>query len=113
MSLAFPVMGLFVVEGMLLVIDDSNFNLLLNEVPMKIKYKLRLAIESCFEPMGMFVSSLLLSIPHVNSKVLGMVLSAVFLVIALFLRKRIQEKIRKPQAVTPVVSVQLPQEILG
>lgn len=91
-SLTFPVLGLFVVEGMLLVIDDSNFNLLLNEVPGKIKYKLRLAIESCFEPLGMIVSSLLLSIPHVNSKVLGMVLSATFLVIALCLRKYIREK---------------------
>lgn len=94
-SLAFPVMGLFVVEGMLLVIDDSNFNILLNEVPVKIKYKLRLAIESCFEPAGMIVSSLLLEIPAVNSKVLGLALSSVFLCVALFLRHRYNSRPRK------------------
>ncbi len=87
-SLAFPIMGLFVVEGMLLVIDDSNFNILLNEVPGKIKYKLRLAIESGFEPIGMIVSSLLLEIPFINCKVLGLVMSGIFLGVALLLRHK-------------------------
>lgn len=105
-ALVFPIFGLFIVEGMLLVIDDSNFNLLLNEVPVKIKYKLRLAIESCFEPLGMFVSSLMLSLPHVNSKMLGLILSGLFLVIALLLRRHMGvRKTKRKEALLATVAM--------
>ena len=60
-SLLFPLIGFFVVEGTLYVIDDNNFNFLLNAVPSKLKYKIRVMIESFFEPIGMLTSALLLS----------------------------------------------------
>lgn len=87
-SLIFPLMGYLVVEGTLYVIDDSNFNLLLNAVPYKVKYKIRVIIESFFEPVGMLISALLLSVPWLDSKLLGLFLSAFLLIIALLLRKR-------------------------
>lgn len=87
-SLLFPIMGLFVVEGTLYVVDDSNFNILLNAVPTKLKYKIRIAIESFFEPIGMLISSLLLSSPFINSRMLGLVLATCSLAIALTLRKQ-------------------------
>ena len=86
---------------------------LLNEVAAKIKYKLRLAIESCFEPLGMFVSSLFLSIPYVNSKVLGAILSAFFLVIALLLRRRITDKATKPRNIPTTASIPLTYETIN
>lgn len=86
-SLMFPVMGYFVVEGTLYVIDDSNFNLLLNAVPSKLKYKIRIIIESFFEPVGMLISAFLLTILQIDSKILGLVLAACSLTVALLLRK--------------------------
>lgn len=86
-TLIFPIMGFFVVEGMLYTIDDNNFTLLLNAVPLKVKYKIRLMIESFFEPIGMLVSSLLITFAPVNSKTLGLVLAGTALFVALLLRK--------------------------
>jgi HEAT repeat protein len=85
-SLVFPLIGFFVVEGTLYVIDDSNFNLLLNAVPTKLKYKIRVMIESFFEPVGMLTSAVLLSFFQSQSKLLGLILAAVSLCIALVLR---------------------------
>lgn len=85
-SLLFPILGLFVVEGTLYVIDDSNFNLLLNAVPSKLKYKIRVTIESFFEPIGMLTSSLLLSVTWIDSKTLGLILAGISLCVALILK---------------------------
>lgn len=82
-SLLFPLIGFFVVEGTLYVIDDNNFNLLLNAVPSKLKYKIRIIIESFFEPVGMLTSALLLSFFQNQSKLLGLILSICALGIAL------------------------------
>lgn len=87
-SLIFPVLGMFVVEGTLYVIDDSNFNLLLNAVPIKLKYKIRLIIESFFEPIGMLVSSFLLSVAWIDSKILGLTLSGCLLIVAFAMKGR-------------------------
>lgn len=87
-SLLFPLIGFFVVEGTLYVIDDSNFNLLLNAVPTKLKYKIRVMIESFFEPIGMLTSAILLSFFQSNSKLLGLILSGCSLCIAMALRSR-------------------------
>lgn len=87
-SLFFPLIGFFVVEGTLYVVDDSNFNLLLNAVPSKLKYKIRVMIESFFEPVGMLVSALLISIFQSNSRLLGLILAGCSLCIALALRSR-------------------------
>lgn len=86
-SLLFPVMGFFIVEGLLYVIDDNNFTLLLNAVPHKLKYKIRLIIESFFEPIGMLVSSLLITFVPISSIQLGLILAMVALIVAWFLRK--------------------------
>lgn len=86
-SLVFPVMGFFVVEGMLYVIDDNNFTLLLNAVPTKVKYRVRLIIESFFEPIGMLTSSLLISYSSIDSRVLGLILATCALIVALIMRK--------------------------
>jgi len=85
-SLLFPLMGFFAVEGTLYTIDDSNFTLLLNAVPSRVKYKIRVIIESFFEPAGMLVSSILLTISATYSKMLGLFLVIVWLVVALGLR---------------------------
>lgn len=86
--LLFPIMGYFVVEGTLIVIDDSNFALLLNAVPQKVKYKIRVIIESFFEPVGMLASALLLTFFAESSKILGLILSLVAIVVAMGLRKQ-------------------------
>jgi HEAT repeat protein len=85
-SLLFPLIGYFVVEGTLYVIDDNNFNLLLNAVPSKVKYKIRVAIESFFEPVGMLLSALLLTFFQDYSKLLGFILACCLLIVALGLR---------------------------
>jgi HEAT repeat protein len=87
-SLVFPIMGFFVVEGMLYIIDDGNFTLLLNAVPSKLKYKIRLFIESFFEPIGMLFSSLLITFIPIDSKKLGLILAACALGVALLMRKQ-------------------------
>lgn len=85
-SLLFPLIGFFVVEGTLYVIDDSNFNLLLNAVPTKLKYKIRVLIESFFEPVGMLVSATLLTLFKESSKVLGLILATCLLIVAISMR---------------------------
>lgn len=87
-SLVFPLIGFFCVEGTLYVIDDNNFNLLLNAVPSKMKYKIRVMIESFFEPIGMLTSALLLSFFQEQSKLLGLVLALALLIVALFLSSK-------------------------
>ncbi|MBA3722158.1 MAG: hypothetical protein H0W88_07145 [Parachlamydiaceae bacterium] len=87
-SLFFPLIGFMVVEGTLYVIDDSNFNLLLNAVPTKMKYKIRVMIESFFEPVGMLVSATLLTFFKSHSKLLGLILAGCSLLTALALRSR-------------------------
>lgn len=86
-SLVFPIMGFFIVEGMLYIIDDNNFTLLLNAVPPKVKHKIRLIIESFFEPVGMLVSSLLIMYSPFDGKTLGLILAVIALGVALVLRK--------------------------
>lgn len=87
-GLLFPLIGFFVVEGTLYVIDDNNFNLLLNAVPSKVKYKIRVMIESFFEPIGMLLSALLLSLFQNQSKLLGLVLAIVLLCVAFALSSK-------------------------
>lgn len=85
-SLLFPIIGFIIVEGLMYVIDDCNFTLLLNAVPSKIKYKIRVTIESFFEPIGMLSSAILISFVQVDSKWLGLLLAILSLTVALALR---------------------------
>lgn len=87
-TLFFPLIGFFVVEGTLYVIDDNNFNLLLNAVPTKLKYKIRVLIESFFEPVGMLISAILLNLFQAQSRLLGLILAICALAIALALRSQ-------------------------
>ena len=85
-SLLFPILGFITVEGLYAVIEDNNFNLTLNAVPLKLKYKVRILIESFSEPLGMLISSILLSLPFINNLFLGLILSIVSLTIAFTIR---------------------------
>lgn len=85
-ALIFPLMAFLVCEGTLYIVDDSNFNLLLNGVPTKIKYKVRLFIESFFEPTGTLVSAILLSIPIFDPKIVALVFAFILLSVGLTLR---------------------------
>lgn len=87
-SLFFPILGFFVVEGLLNIVDDNNITLMLNAVPSKIKYKVRIMIESFFEPIGMLVGSLLIPIIPFSAKYLGLSLACIGLATAFMLRKQ-------------------------
>ncbi|MCH9633719.1 MAG: hypothetical protein S4CHLAM7_04520 [Chlamydiae bacterium] len=81
-----PVMGFIAVEGVLNLLEDNNFTLLLNAVPLKLKNKIRVTCESIFEPLGMLISSFLLLIFQAQSKLLGLTLSLIFLVSTCLMR---------------------------
>lgn len=81
-----PVMGFIAVEGLLALLEDNNFNLLLNAVPLKLKNKIRITCESLLEPLGMLVSSLLLLLFQAHSKVIGLGLSILFLILTSLMR---------------------------
>ena len=87
-SLLFPIMGFFYGEGTIIIIDDNNFNLLLNAVPVRLKYKIRITIESFFEPIGMLTSALLLSYAPIDSRLLGLILASIWLIVALALKRK-------------------------
>lgn len=86
-ALIFPVLAYFIVEGFLEVIDDCNFNLLLNAVPKNLKYRIRIFIESLLEPLAMLTSGCMLTIPYINSVLLCLFLSLIALMIAMIIRK--------------------------
>ncbi len=87
-TLTFALIGFFVVESLYPMIEDNNFNLLLNGVPLKIKAKVRVVIESFSEPVGMALSSLLLSSAFINWKVLGIFLALSSVIVATCIRKQ-------------------------
>lgn len=82
-----PLLTFFVCEGTLYIIDDNTFTLLLGGVPTSLKPKIRVFIESFFEPIGTLLSAFLLStIPF--SKVMGAITAAILLIIGWILRKK-------------------------
>lgn len=87
LALLFPLMGFFITESSLLVVDDNNFNLLLNAIPSRLKYKVRVIIESFFEPIGTLASALLLSFFAMDSKALSLFFACLLLIVCLFVRK--------------------------
>ncbi|MBX7066018.1 MAG: hypothetical protein K1X28_02190 [Parachlamydiales bacterium] len=80
------ILGLVAVDGILFTVEDNCFNLLSNAVPTKLKSKVRIINDSFFEPIGMLLSSLLLFAISGGSRVLGLILTAIFLVLALVIR---------------------------
>lgn len=87
-GLFFPVMAFFVAEGTTYVIDDSNFNLLLNGVPSKFKVSIRICIESFFEPLSTLICALLLTIAPFAATGIGLAFSLAALLVGLLLRYR-------------------------
>lgn len=86
LALIFPLMGFFIAESSLLVVDDNNFNLLLNAVPSRLKYKVRVIIESFFEPIGTLTAALLLSFFASKSLILSLFFASILLMVALLVR---------------------------
>lgn len=80
------ILGLIAVDGILFTVEDNCFNLLSNAVPTKLKSKVRIINDSFFEPIGMLLSSLLLFAMTGGSRLLGLILTAVFLSLALVIR---------------------------
>lgn len=87
-TIIFPIIAYFLVEGFLEIIDESNFNLLLNAVPKRLKYRVRIMIESFFEPMAMLSGGFLLFAPKVNTITLCLTISMCALVIAFIIQKK-------------------------
>lgn len=83
--LFFPIIGFFVVEGSLYVIEDSNISLLLNGVPKQIRRQVRVLMEAFCEPAGMLLSGLILEGAFVDSRALGLGLAFASLVIEIYL----------------------------
>lgn len=81
-----PILGFIAVEGLLNLLEDNNFNLLLNAVPLKLKNKIRITCEALLEPLGMVLSSFLLLFFEKESKILGLVIAFVFLAITILMR---------------------------
>lgn len=85
-ALLFPLMAFFVCESTYYVIDDNNFNLLLNGVPAKLKYKIRICIESFFEPVGTLTCALLLSLFPEKGHLLALIIAITMMGISLIVR---------------------------
>lgn len=85
-TLLFPIMAFFVCEGTYYVIDDNNFNLLLNGVSTKLKYKIRICIESFFEPVGTLVCALLLSLFPEKGHLLALFIAIAMVGVGLIVR---------------------------
>lgn len=94
-TLFFPVLAYFISEGTFFVVDDNNFNLLLNGVPTKLKYKIRVVIESFFEPIGTLVAALLLSFAPIESTSLALLLAVILLIVSLIVRNLYPKAIYK------------------
>lgn len=86
-SLVLAVAGFAIIEGLLYIVDDNTYNLCLNAVPSRMKNKIRILVESLFEPVGMVIAALLLWLPGFDSHSTALVLSAVCLVLALGMRR--------------------------
>ena len=85
-SLVVPLFGYFVVEGLNFVIDENNFNLLLDAVPNKIKYKFRVMVDFFFEPLGMLLSGPVIAMSHLYSRWVGLGLAIIGAALAVGIR---------------------------
>ena len=84
--LMLTVMGFVAVEGVLTLVEDNNFTLLLNAVPLKLKGKIRIICESLIEPFGILISSILILVSQHHSKFLGLCISLFMLGVGLLMR---------------------------
>lgn len=101
-AIIFPIMAYFVVEGFLEVIDDSNFNLLLNAIPKRLKYRARILIESFLEPTAMLCSGILLSVPFINPVYLCLLISITVVCVAYFIKQRYHSSVYRNLAANTI-----------
>ena len=94
-ALLIAIFGLIVVEGISYTLDENNSNLLLNTVPTKLKNKARVAIDSFFEPLGMFLSALIFLLFSVPSKEVGLYLTLFSLIFVLLIRTQYSRAVLK------------------
>lgn len=85
-ALFVAILGLIVVEGISYTLDENNSNLLLNAVPTKLKNRVRVAIDSFFEPLGMLISASIFLFFDLSSKTVGLTLTLFSLALIVFLR---------------------------
>ncbi|MBJ7449957.1 MAG: hypothetical protein JHC93_06315 [Parachlamydiales bacterium] len=86
--LLFAVLGVVAVEGVSYLLDENNSNLLLNAVPTELKNRVRIAIDSFFEPLGMLISAIIFLCIDSNLIVLGLLLSLIALACMIMLRSQ-------------------------
>lgn len=85
--LLIAVIGFAIVEGVVYAIDDNNFNLLLNAVPTKIKYAVRVFLDSFIEHIGLAIGGLILLFSSPDYYLfLGLLLSFICLFTVLILK---------------------------
>ncbi len=101
-ALLFPIVAYFLVEGFLEIIDESNFNLLLNAVPKRLKYRVRIMIEFFFEPLAMLCSGFLLFTPGINTITLCLIISICALAVAFIIQKKYHAAIYKNLAANAI-----------
>ncbi len=88
-TLFLPIFGFSIVEGLFYSVEDTTFTLLVNSLPSWAKCRIRMIIESFFEPLGMLISASLLLLFQNESQMLGLTLSLITLLITLSLRTRV------------------------
>lgn len=85
-SFLIAILGVIAVEGVLPTLEDSNFNLLVNAAPSKLKGTLRIINDSFFEPIGTLLGSLVLLFLDPENRWFGLFLALAFFAISLVVR---------------------------
>jgi len=85
-GLSLAVLGLIAREGMSYTFDDNNLNLLVSGVPTKIKYQVRVAVESFFEPIGLLCGAGLLFFFYEHTVYVGLVMATMACLVVTLLR---------------------------
>lgn len=65
-GLLFPILAFFLQEGLLYTLSDNTYNLALNGVPSRIRYRTRIFNDSFMEPVGLLLGAGLLLLPGVE-----------------------------------------------
>ncbi|MGE3954485.1 MAG: hypothetical protein AB7F31_04725 [Parachlamydiales bacterium] len=87
-GLFIAILGLIAAEGILPVLEDSNFNLLINAVPKGVRTRFRITCDLFLQPIGMLCGSLLLALFQSHVKVVGLALALLAVGVALLIRHR-------------------------
>lgn len=83
-GLFFPIVGFVVTEGLLYTIGDTNFSLMMRGVPSPLQYRVRVCIESFFEPAGLMLSGFLLMSPGLSTIWVASIIAALSLALSIY-----------------------------